>query len=580
MRDLIGELEQYLKKDEQTIDSLAKQLRTEEMPEITEELFAIYENTGNRLIFEQVYFTRRKFLAVYGMQSILHKKKEDIEKLCQVIEDICNEMCWELPAHVNRKEDPDWSIVVALFAAETAQALSMISYYLRDVLPEEIKAKVKSEVERRVLNPFFESASPYRNWEDCHHNWASVCGGSVGSALLFLYPDEWEENKPKLERIKKTLECYLHGFGQDGTCMEGIGYFGYGMTYFVGLAAQVYEITGGKEDWVTEYDCREIALFQQKCYFPCGMTISFSDGSRHEAFKLGLTCYLAGRFPMMEIPPVSLAAEFDTDSCFRFMAVWEDYFLTKRYVEQLKKEQIKEETEKQVGKQITLEAAQWTICHSSDGAGMAAKGGCNDEPHNHNDIGSFFYLAGEEMLLADLGAGEYTKDYFNENRYTIFCNQSFSHNVPIICGKGQSAGKEYRCDSFETDGKGKTTMSFQSAYEEKCLQELKRELKFDLENGGLELTDTFIWEKESEAGQAVENFVTEYEPAIAEGKIEISGKKEVLIMESTHITSAVTVEKVIHSNHSGEPVEVYVVRIPVEGSGIKQEFSMRLHRKV
>ena len=38
---------------------------------------------------------------------------------------------------------------------------------------------------------------------------------------------------------------------------------------------------------------------------------------------------------------------------------------------------------------------------------MAAKGGNNGESHNHNDVGSFLYLAGDEMLLTDLGAGEY-----------------------------------------------------------------------------------------------------------------------------------------------------------------------------
>lgn len=55
---------------------------------------------------------------------------------------------------------------------------------------------------------------------------------------------------------------------------------------------------------------------------------------------------------------------------------------------------------------------------------MAAKGGNNGEPHNHNDVGSFFYLVGDEMLLTDLGAGEYTKEYFHEGRYRILCNNS------------------------------------------------------------------------------------------------------------------------------------------------------------
>ena len=68
---------------------------------------------------------------------------------------------------------------------------------------------------------------------------------------------------------------------------------------------------------------------------------------------------------------------------------------------------------------------------------MAAKGGNNGESHNHNDVGSFLYLAGDEMLLTDLGAGEYTRDYFGEKRYDILCNHSFGHSVPVIDGKGR-----------------------------------------------------------------------------------------------------------------------------------------------
>ena len=75
---------------------------------------------------------------------------------------------------------------------------------------------------------------------------------------------------------------------------------------------------------------------------------------------------------------------------------------------------------------------------------MAVKGGTNQEPHNHNDVGSFFYVLGSDMLLEDLGAGEYTADYFGEKRYHIFCNSSFSHNVPILCGMGQYAGDMVR----------------------------------------------------------------------------------------------------------------------------------------
>lgn len=58
------------------------------------------------------------------------------------------------------------------------------------------------------------------------------------------------------------------------------------------------------------------------------------------------------------------------------------------------------------------------------------------------------------MLLTDLGAGEYTKEYFHEGRYRILCNNSFGHSVPVIDGEGQKEGGEYSCSRFEADGRG------------------------------------------------------------------------------------------------------------------------------
>ena len=141
----------------------AEKLRDHAMPEVTEELFSLFETTGNRLKYEEVYFTRRKFLAVFGMAAYIWKRKDDVVKLTEVLEEICSEECWALPAHVNRTEEKDWQITVDLFAAETAQALSEILGRVNMSLPEENKipaqlcARVESEIERRVLVPFFSS---------------------------------------------------------------------------------------------------------------------------------------------------------------------------------------------------------------------------------------------------------------------------------------------------------------------------------------------------------------------------------------------------------------------------------------
>ena len=49
-------------------------------------------------------------------------------------------------------------------------------------------------------------------------------------------------------------------------------------------------------------------------------------------------------------------------------------------------------------------------------------------------------------MLTDLGAGEYTKEYFHDGRYRILCNNSFGHSVPVIDGEGQKEGGGIFCN--------------------------------------------------------------------------------------------------------------------------------------
>lgn len=50
--------------------------------------------------------------------------------------------------------------------------------------------------------------------------------------------------------------------------------------------------------------------FQQKCYFPGGNTLSFSDGDSKSRYRMGLTCHFAMLDPNVKIPPLVRAMHF------------------------------------------------------------------------------------------------------------------------------------------------------------------------------------------------------------------------------------------------------------------------------
>lgn len=230
----------------------------------------------------------------------------DLSGLEWVLEQICAETCWALPAHVKRKKDEKWKITLDLFACETAQSLLEIAFLLRNDLRPELLCRIWKESSRRVLQPFLIQENGAFWWETSKSNWNAVCCGSVGAAACYaselfpvLFPnaesiESINQNCEQiLTRVTRDLSCFLASFGEDGACMEGLGYWEYGMSYFSMFAELLKEKTGGKTDLLDGKKQRKIMEFQQKCYFPGGNTLSFSDGDSKSRYRMGLTCHFA-----------------------------------------------------------------------------------------------------------------------------------------------------------------------------------------------------------------------------------------------------------------------------------------------
>lgn len=536
------------------IKNLADKMQNEEMPALTEELFALFETTGNRLQYEEVYFARRKFLAVFGIAAYIFKRKEDMVKLDEVLLEICAEECWALPAHVNRRENPDWRNTVDLFASETAQALAEI-ISLTDGVSADIKRRVCTEIEQRVLIPFEKIR---QGWECSDHNWNAVCCGSIGSTAMYLLAQNEEERLERvLQRICHSLTFYLDGFKEDGACMEGIGYFTYGMTYYVGFAEQILRYSDGKINLFENDKVRRIAQFQQKMYFSSGQTVSFSDGDAMAKFRMGLTSFLAGKYNTVEIPDEAFACDFETDPCYRFMGLLRDVIWTTDGNAQ-RREYVPDKQQKSSFCHV-LPHAQWCVCESKSGIGFAIKGGNNGEPHNHNDVGSFLYIANGEQLICDLGAGEYTADYFGPGRYGILCNSSEGHNVPVIGGNYQKDGAQHGASQFEADRAGITVIEFSGAYEEGALHSLTRKTAFSYEDGSLVVEDRFAF-REGEAKSFTENLVTKGIVTLMENAAIIRGQNGSCKVQIKNKAVNLKVVEKEHFNHEGEKETVRLIQ--------------------
>jgi hypothetical protein len=104
---------------------------------------------------------------------------------------------------------------------------------------------------------------------------------------------------------------------------------------------------------------------------------------------------------------------------------------------------------------------------SSQGFYLAAKGGHNNESHNHNDVGNFIVYGDGRPILVDAGAQTYTKKTFSKQRYEIWNNQSAYHNLPTINGVMQRQGYEYKANNVQykaTRSTAQLTLDIAAAY--------------------------------------------------------------------------------------------------------------------
>ena len=502
-REILGD-----PKYENYLDEIAK--KTEEYREKPIEAtkfseFRLFTLTGDRETYQRSYFDRRGRLAALALAVWLWQKPEDAAALEDAIWAVCDEYTWALPAHIWGEFDEENRPTLDLFAAETASALADICALNEELLSPAVTKRAREAVEKRVIERFL---SEEFGWARLKNNWAAVCGGAVGIAALYLCKPE--KAAKAVCKLQTAMESYISGFPDDGAGTEGVSYWAYGFTFFAAYAEMLCRLSGGKIDLFSDTRVKNIALFQQKAYFPFGGTVKFADCSEGDSSRWwGLCSYLKARYREAEFLPKPLLPSFDCDPCYRWVGIFRDIVWS-----------AEPEPRRIDNKSYIFPNAEWLIASGKRSSGLAVKGGNNGENHNHNDVGQVeFYLNGDEVLI-DYGGGVYDRDYFGEGRYERFECGSQGHSVPIIGGKYQKAGREFAAKNvkiselcFRTD--------ISPAYGNENLASLVRTVNFDTK-GGLELVDCIKFEGFPES--VCERFVSFCEPTAEGGKILLKGK--------------------------------------------------------
>lgn len=461
--------------------------------------FMTFYTTGSRKEYQDKYYARRRQLGEALMLYLLYEEQEYLDALCEIIWAICNELTWVLPAHLGDVPVENYRTHIDLFAAETAHSLAEVDYLVGDKLPERIHALIRCQVKERIFDAY-ESRTYF--WERLETNWAGVCGGSVGMAYMYLAPERFEKVK---DRLLGVMDCFMKSYGDDGSNTEGITYWQYGFWMYLNFADMLYRYSDGEIDIRHGEKLDKMAAFPQKVVMRGRITVSFSDSARTFAFSnIGLFSYLAKHYEGIEIfAPASKKFEKSTYAKSTWIVrnfLWSE---PEYYVAEAKTEP----------RMDYLEVAEWYMVRK-DKYSFAAKGGFNDEGHNHNDVGAFILATDKGQMIADLGVMEYTATCFSKYRYTLLQNSSLGHSVPIIDGKEQGPGRKYSATVCEVSDTS-FVLELQNAYDF-GISKVTR--SFQMQDTGIALTDRY---EEIAGHEITERFISVVEPQVLDARVRI-----------------------------------------------------------
>ncbi|MES2653083.1 MAG: heparinase II/III family protein [Bacteroidota bacterium] len=383
----------------------------------------------------------------------------------------------------------------SLYAHTIAQTLYMMGNKISPTLRKEAMDALYT----RIFNPIHRKISTQNDKNDfltADNNWNHVClAGLVGAALTVI------EDKHERAVFTYIGEYYsrngLAGFNDDGYCVEGVTYYNYGFGHYILLRENIWQATGGKIDLFDDPKVQKIARYAPNIEIINGVYPAISDCREGATPSEEMMIYL-NRSLALGITQYDTLANKGGTSNNRLNVMM-------AFPNSSSKSQPGKNIQKEGGNIRSLfEQTGVLVCRPLPGSpaniGVALKGGHNDESHNHNDIGSYTVVQGNQIMAGDPGVIPYASNIFDPKyRYTYKTIGSFGHPVPLVAGTQQQPGVQARSRTVRTDftkKKDNITLDIASAYDVPGLKKLERTMDYDRTGAGsITFTDSFEYAK-------------------------------------------------------------------------------------
>jgi len=428
----------------------ARILTTQPWPQLPASLYLDYSRTGNRERYETPYFARRHRIELLALAWLHDRQDSWLTALADGLWLICDERSWCLPAHARHDgpqdqqralPDEDRIESLDLFACQSALILSEICELLGEAIDgvhPAIRRRVRGEILRRIITPLLDGWQP--SWYRMSHNWVPWCAISCIGAASWVLADNPAAWGTLVQSMMTHCDRFMDSYGADGGCDEGVMYWSVAGAALGRLLEEVAQRSGGLIDAVwSDAKLRNILRYPARCHIGDGWYPAFADSLPRPDCVVSLAWRLAQRTGDPQLAAwaagrlESEAPERASGSGLVFNATMRRLWWVDR--------QAPGPSVGEVLADAWFPDLQVLVAHAGV-LTLAAKGGHNDEHHNHNDLGQVVIHHRGRPVLVDVGRGEYTAQTFSGTRYELWWTRGSGHAVPILDGVEQAPGSE------------------------------------------------------------------------------------------------------------------------------------------
>lgn len=468
-----------------------------------------FERSGNRNIMESPFDANNRAITQLLLAELAEGKGRFIDQLVNGVYQACEMTSWALSAHLivqpNHRSLPTYDYpVLDLVSGDLGGILAWTHYFLHeefDKVAPEISRRLRHELEERILKPYMTNDSFWwmgRNYDGrMLNNWNPWCNSNVLMCFLLM-----ENNPDRLaEAVYLTMESvdqYLNYIKADGGCEEGPSYWGHAAGKTLDYLELLYNATGGKINLFNDPMIRNMGEYISRSYVGNGWVVNFADASAKGEGNAALI-YRFGKAVNSEELKGFAALMYKPGP----PSNGRDFFRTLTAIS-VDKELQQTAPKHEIPSFTWYPETEFAYYSTDKGLFLAAKGGYNDESHNHNDVGTFSLWIRQTPILIDAGVGTYTRQTFSSERYSIWTMQSNYHNLPMINGIPEKYGKKYKATEVKAT-RNRFEANIATAYPKEA--KVKRWIRsYQVKEKQVKLSDEF--ELEESLAPNVINFLT------------------------------------------------------------------------